>query len=192
MSTWCSTGAATRRCSRADVRDRVVRIGSAGKTFSVTGWKVGYVTADAKLIAPIARAHQFVTFTTPPALQSAVAFGLRLPDSYYDGLRSALETRRDVLVEGLRAIGFHVGDVDATYFAVASASRFDDSGDDAEFCRRLTLQAGVTAVPISAFYGDRDVKSHVRFCFAKQRETLESALERLSRWSRRAGLRAAS
>jgi len=175
-----------------EVRDRVVRIGSAGKTFSVTGWKVGYVTADAKLIAPIARAHQFVTFTTPPALQSAVAFGLSLPDSYYDGLRSTLAERRDFLVEGLRDIGFDVGDVGATYFAVAGASRFDVADDDAEFCRRLTLQAGVTAVPISAFYGERDVKSHIRFCFAKKRETLEAALARLARWSRRTGLRAAS
>ncbi len=175
-----------------EVRDRVVRIGSAGKTFSVTGWKVGYVTADARLIAPIARAHQFVTFTTPPALQSAVAFGLSLPDSYYDGLRSTLAERRDFLVEGLRDIGFDVGDVGATYFAVAGASRFDVADDDAEFCRRLTLQAGVTAVPISAFYGERDVKSHIRFCFAKKRETLEAALARLARWSRRTGLRAAS
>lgn len=175
-----------------EVRDRVVRIGSAGKTFSVTGWKVGYVTADAKLIAPIAKAHQFVTFTTPPALQNAVAFGLSLPESYFLGLQSALQERRDFLVEGLRGIGFDVGHVGATYFAVAGASRFDGAGDDAEFCRLLTLQAGVTAVPISAFYGERDVKSHIRFCFAKKRETLETALDRLTRWSGRAGLRAAS
>ncbi len=175
-----------------EVRDRVVRIGSAGKTFSVTGWKVGYVMADAKLIAPIARAHQFVTFTTPPALQSAVAFGLRLPDSYYDGLRAALETRRDFLVAGLRNVGFDVGDVGATYFAVAGASRFDPANDDAEFCRRLTREAGVTAVPISAFFGARDVRSHIRFCFAKKRETLEAALARLERWSERPEPRAAS
>jgi N-succinyldiaminopimelate aminotransferase len=136
-----------------EARDRVVRIGSAGKTFSVIGWKVGYVTADAKLMAPIVRAHQFVTFTTPPALQSAVAFGLSLPDAYYEGLRTALQARRDFLVRGLRAIGFDVGDVGATIFAVAGVSRFDDAGDDAEFCRRLTLQAGVAAVPIFAFYG---------------------------------------
>ena len=175
-----------------EVRDRVVRIGSAGKTFSVTGWKVGYVTADARLIAPIARAHQFVTFTTPPALQSAAALGLRLPDLYFLGLKTALQERRDFLVDGLRGIGFDVGDVSATYFAVAGASRFDRAADDGEFCRRLTLEAGVTAVPISAFYGERDVKSHIRFCFAKKRETLQAALERLARWSERAGLRAAS
>ncbi|RBP04148.1 aspartate/methionine/tyrosine aminotransferase [Roseiarcus fermentans] len=178
--------------AQPDVRDRVVRIGSAGKTFSVTGWKVGYVTADAKLLAPIARAHQFVTFTTPPALQAAAAFGLRLPDSYYHGLRTALEARRDVLVDGLRDIGFAVGDVGATYFAVAAASRFDPAGDDAEFCLRLTREAGVAAVPISAFYGERDVRSHIRFCFAKTRETLDEALARLARWSRREGRGSAS
>ena len=75
---------------------------------------------------------------------------------------------------------------------MAGASRFDIAGDDAEFCRRLTLQAGVTAVPISAFYGERDVRSHIRFCFAKKRETLAAALDRLTRWSARTGLRTAS
>lgn len=175
-----------------DVRDRIVRIGSAGKTFSVTGWKVGYVTADAKLLAPISRAHQFITFTTPPALQAAVAFGLRLPDSYFLGLRRALQDRRDIVVSGLRAIGFDVGEVDATYFAVADASRLDADGDDVAFCRRLTREAGVTAVPISAFYGQGDVRSHIRFCFAKRSETLAEALARLAQWRDRAGLKEAS
>jgi N-succinyldiaminopimelate aminotransferase len=175
-----------------EVRDRVVRIGSAGKTFSVTGWKVGYVTADPKLLAPIIRAHQFITFTTPPALQTAVAYGLRLPSAYFAGLQSALQERRDLLVDGLRTVGFDVGNVSATYFAVAGAGAFDEHVDDFEFCRRLTLEAGVTAVPISSFYGGRDVRSHIRFCFAKQRETLTSALSRLAAWRDRAGLRAAS
>ena len=170
-----------------DVRDRVVRIGSAGKTFSVTGWKVGYVTADAKLLAPISRAHQFITFTTPPALQTAVAFGLRLPDDYFLGLRAALQQRRDFVVAGLRDIGFEVGEVDATYFAVVDASPFDRDGDDVKFCERLTREAGVTAVPISAFYGQGQVRSHIRFCFAKRSETLAQALERLATWRARLG-----
>ncbi len=169
-----------------EVRDRVVRIGSAGKTFSVTGWKVGYVTADARLLAPIIRAHQFVTFTTPPALQAAVAFGLRLPSQYFDGLRTALEERRNLLADGLGEIGFDVGDVAATYFAVAGVEAFDAGVDDYEFCRRLTLEAGVTAVPLSSFYGDRSVRSHIRFCFAKKRETLDAALARLAAWRERA------
>ena len=169
-----------------EVRDRVVRIGSAGKTFSVTGWKVGYVTADARLLAPIIRAHQFVTFTTPPALQAAVAFGLRLPSQYFDGLKTALEERRDLLVDGLREIGFDVGDVAATYFAVAGVERFDAGADDYEFCRRLTREAGVTAVPLSSFYADHCVRSQIRFCFAKKRETLDAALARLGAWRERA------
>ncbi|WP_083198272.1 aminotransferase [Pararhizobium polonicum] len=179
-----------------ELRDRVVRIGSAGKTFSVTGWKVGYVTADAKLLAPIARAHQFVTFTTPPALQAAVAVGLRLPDTYFQSLKTDLELRRNVLVDGLRAAGFTVADAASTYFAIADISSFDADGDDLAFSRRLTLEAGVTPVPISSFYGARDVTSHVRFCFAKKIETLEEAVKRLSRWrenqGRDQGLKAAS
>jgi len=165
-----------------EIRDRVVRIGSAGKTFSVTGWKVGYVTADAKLLAPIARAHQYVTFTTPPALQTAVAHGLSLPDAYFDGLRADLQARRDLLVGGLRSAGFEVADVPATYFAVAAIGDLDASGDDLAFCRRLTLEAGVTAVPVSSFYGARDVRSHIRFCFAKTEATLTEAVRRLEAW----------
>ena len=174
------------------IRDRVVRIGSAGKSFSVTGWKVGYVTADAKLLQPIARAHQYITFTTPPALQVAVAAGLNLPDSYFTGLRAALAERRDLLVGGLRQAGFQIADVPATYFAVANISDLDPDGDDLAFSRRLTLEAGVTPVPISSFYGARDVKSHVRFCFAKKAETLLDAVDRLHRWREGDRWRAAS
>lgn len=174
------------------IRDRVVRIGSAGKSFSVTGWKVGYVTADAKLLEPIARAHQYVTFTTPPALQAAVAAGLNLPDSYFSSLRAALAERRDLLVGGLRQAGFQIADVPATYFAVADIRDLDPAGDDLAFSRRLTLEAGVTPVPISSFYGDRDIRSHVRFCFAKKQETLVEAIDRLRRWREGDGWRAAS
>jgi len=174
------------------IRDRVVRIGSAGKSFSVTGWKVGYVTADAKLLQPIARAHQYLTFTTPPALQVAVAAGLNLPDSYFTGLRAALAERRDLLVGGLRQAGFQIADVPATYFAVANISDLDPDGDDLAFSRRLTLEAGVTPVPISSFYGARDVRSHVRFCFAKKAETLLDAIDRLRRWREGDRWRAAS
>lgn len=175
-----------------DIRDRVVRIGSAGKSFSVTGWKVGYVTASAKLLAPIARAHQYVTFTTPPALQAAVAVGLSLPDGYFINLRETLAARRDLLLSGLRGAGFEIADVPATYFAVADISALDPDGDDLAFSRRLTLEAGVTPVPVSSFYGERDVKSHVRFCFAKKQETLSEAVYRLGQWSAKQNWRTAS
>ncbi|MBI5132706.1 MAG: aminotransferase [Rhodopseudomonas palustris] len=175
-----------------DVRDRVVRIGSAGKTFSVTGWKVGYVTADPKLLGPIAKAHQFVTFTTPPALQSAVAYGLNLPDSYFEGLRRDMTWRRDLLVDGLRGAGYSVGDVAATYFAVVATDGLPEFGDDFALARRLTREAGVTAIPISAFYDARDVHSHIRFCFAKSADTLQEAVSRLARWRETLRWKAAS
>lgn len=164
------------------LRDRVVRIGSAGKTFSVTGWKVGYLTACPKLVSVIARAHQFVTFTTPPALQAAVATGLAFPDSYFAGLRQELQRRRDFLVAALRATGFVVDDVAAAYFAIAAIGDLDPEGDDVRFAQRLTREAGVTPVPISSFYGNGDLRSHVRFCFAKRQDTLEEAVARLSAW----------
>jgi len=171
------------------LRDRVVHIGSAGKTFSVTGWKVGYVIASPDLMRPIARAHQFVTFTTPPALQAAVAMGLALPDSYFTTLRQDLQDRRDRLTGGLRSAGFKVARADATYFVVVDVAelqpaqpRADDGAADFAFCLRLTREARVAAVPISSFYGNRDVTTHIRFCFAKRMETLDAAVARLADW----------
>jgi aspartate/methionine/tyrosine aminotransferase len=166
----------------ADVRDRVVRIGSAGKTFSVTGWKIGYIMADARLLTPIARAHQFVTFTTPPALQVAVAAGLRFPDAYFTKLRTDLEQRRDFLVEGLQGLGFDARPASGSYFIVSGFDRLDGRGDDFAFCRRLTEEAGVTAVPLSAFFFGQELRSHIRFCFAKTPATLEAAIGRLAAW----------
>jgi len=168
--------------SFAKVRDRVARIGSAGKTFSVTGWKVGYVMADAKLLSPIARAHQFVTFTTPPALQAAVAAGLNLPDTYFENLKQALRARRDFLTDGLNKLGFKIRPAPATYFAVADITALDSDGDDLAFCRRMVEEAGVAAIPLSAFYANRDLNGHIRFCFAKQPDTLARALQKLAVW----------
>jgi aspartate/methionine/tyrosine aminotransferase len=165
-----------------DVRDRVVRIGSAGKSFSVTGWKIGYVMAEARLLTPIARAHQFVTFTTPPALQAAVAVGLGMPDAYFAGLKTTLAARRDFLVAGLNGAGFAAQPAAGAYFAIASIGGLDDAGDDLAFCRKMTIDAGVTAVPLSAFFSGRELSSHIRFCFAKTQATLDEAVTRLSAW----------
>ncbi len=133
-----------------------------------------------------------MTFTTPPALQSAVAVGLNLPDSYFLNLRKTLANRRDLLVSGLRQAGFDVADVPATYFAVADISSLDPKSDDLAFARHLTLAAGVTPVPVSSFYGARNVTSHVRFCFAKSESTLKDAVQRLTRWRAGETLEAAS
>ncbi|WP_294535370.1 aminotransferase [uncultured Rhodoblastus sp.] len=171
----------------ADVRDRVVRIGSAGKTFSVTGWKIGYVMAQAELLTPIARAHQFITFTTPPALQTAVAFGLGMPDAYFSGLKTTLEARRDFLVASLRGLGFEARPASGAYFTIAKTGLLDKDGDDLAFCRRMTVEAGVAAVPLSAFFSGRDLQGYIRFCFAKTRPTLEQATARLAAWRDRGG-----
>ncbi|KAB0537378.1 aminotransferase [Pseudochrobactrum saccharolyticum] len=168
--------------SLPEIRDRVVRIGSAGKSFSLTGWKVGYIIADAQLLKVISRVHQYMTFTTPPALQAAVAVGLNLPDSYFTGLREELAKRRDYLDAGLREAGFNIASAPATYFAVADISDLDKDGDDLAFSQRLTREAGVTPVPVSSFYSERNITSHVRFCFAKKLDTLETAINRLRDW----------
>lgn len=167
--------------------DRTIRIGSAGKTFSVTGWKIGYASAAPHLAAAVAKAHQFVTFTTPPALQIAVAAGLEFPDSFFREFRADLQSRRDLLVGALRQAGFDAADVAATYFTVAPINDLNGEGDDFAFCQRLVREAGVAAVPLSSFYGDRSIRSHVRFCFAKRAETLTEAADRLALW--RAGAR---
>ena len=162
--------------------ERTIRIGSAGKTFSLTGWKVGYVTAPEALLQPIAKAHQFVTFTTPPNLQKAVAFGLRKGDDYYRSLSGELEAKRDRLANGLARLGFDMVACEGTYFVTADIRPLQLGDDDVTVCRRLTLEAGVTAVPVSAFYESDPPTHFVRFCFSKRDEVLDEALARLERF----------
>jgi aspartate/methionine/tyrosine aminotransferase len=164
------------------MRERTARIGSAGKTFSLTGWKVGYVTAAPALLDPIIKAHQFTTFTTPPGLQKAVAYGLAKDDSYYAGLSGDLEVKRDRFAAGLAAIGFAVVPCAGTYFITADARPVGVDEDDVSACRRLTSEAGVTAVPVSAFYQSDAPRNFVRFCFSKRDAVLDGALDRLARW----------
>ncbi|OUR77065.1 aminotransferase [Alphaproteobacteria bacterium 46_93_T64] len=163
--------------------DRTVRIGSAGKTFSLTGWKVGYITGADELIAKIAKAHQFVTFTTPPALQNAVAFGLNKDDLFYEDLRISMQSKRDFFKNGLRAIGFEAADCDGTYFLNVDISSIGFEGTDEEFCRLITTEAGVAAVPVSAFYASEGAKTNfVRFCFCKREDVLQDAIHRLEKF----------
>jgi N-succinyldiaminopimelate aminotransferase len=165
------------------MRERTVRIGSAGKTFSVTGWKVGYITASAEAMKPIAKTHQFLTFTTPPNLQWGAATGLRLDDGYYSNLASDLQRKRDRLSAGLADIGFGLLPAHGTYFVTTDFRALGFNGSDEDFCRHITVEAGVTAVPVSAFYDDPNVAPRhlVRFCFCKHDHTLDAALERLER-----------
>ncbi len=167
------------------MRERCVRIGSAGKTFSLTGWKVGYLTAPEHLLQPISKAHQFLVFTTAPNLQRAVAFGLGQEDGYFDGLRDTMQAKRDRLSTALTGIGLEPAVCQGTYFLFVDAKRFLKPGeDDQGSCRRLVTEAGVAAVPVSAFYQDRTTAptDFIRFCFAKRDAVLDGAVERLAHY----------
>lgn len=163
------------------MRDRVVRIGSAGKTFSLTAWKIGYVTAPKHLLGPIAKAHQFVTFTTPPDLQLAVAKGLCLGDDYFETFAAGLQAKRDRLRDGLIRLGFEVLACEGTYFLTTDVTPLGIA-DDREACLTMTREAGVAAVPVSAFYASDPPTNYIRFCFCKRDEVLDEALNRLERW----------
>lgn len=160
------------------MRERTVKIGSAGKIFSLTGWKVGFVMAAPRLMRGLAKAHQFLTFTTPPNLQAAVAYGLGKEDSYYEGMRADFARARDRLADGLTGLGFRVLPSAGTYFLNLDIAPLGES-DDVAFCERLVREHGVAAIPVSAFYAHRPVRTIVRFCFAKRDDTLDRALERL-------------
>jgi N-succinyldiaminopimelate aminotransferase len=167
------------------MRERTVKVGSAGKIFNLTGWKVGFVCAAPPLMRVLAKAHQYITFTTPPNLQAAVAYGLGKDDSYFEGLRRDLQRSRDRFTAGLRTLGFDVIPSQGTYFLNIDIAPLGET-DDVAFCERLVLDHGVAAIPVSAFYAERAVRNVVRFCFAKKDATLDAALERLAGLRRRA------
>ena len=162
------------------MRERCLKIGSAGKIFSLTGWKVGWVIAAPALLQPVAKAHQYLTFTTPPNLQAAVAYGLGKDDGYYAGLAALLAARRDRLAAGLVRVGFDVLATGGSYFISADFRPLGFDGGDEDFCRHITAQAGVAAIPVSAFYQGKDVTCFARFCFAKTEAAIDEAVARLA------------
>lgn len=162
--------------------ERALKVGSAGKTFALTGWKIGYLSGPAHLIDAVAQVHQFNTFTTPPALQIAVADALGAPDSYFETLRSDLERKRNLLARGLGEIGFRVGEGAGTYFLTCDYSGLKLEGTPEEVCVTLTREARVAAIPLSAFYRSGDCGPYIRFCFCKADHTLNEALQRLRRF----------
>jgi aspartate/methionine/tyrosine aminotransferase len=167
--------------SRPGMRQRSLKIGSAGKTFSLTGWKVGLVVGPPELIRVVSRAHQFLTFTTPPNLQTAVAFGLGKSDAYFAELQLELQRRHDRLANGLRALDLEVLPSQGSYFLSFDIRSTGFQGDDVAFCRHLIEKVGVAAIPISAFYEEEPVKHLARLCFVKQDAVLDAALERLGK-----------
>jgi N-succinyldiaminopimelate aminotransferase len=165
------------------MRERTVKVGSAGKIFSLTGWKVGFVCAAAPILKVLAKAHQYVTFTTPPNLQAAVAHGLMKDDSYFTGMRADFQRSRDRLAAGLASLGFEVLPAAGTYFLNIDIAPTGMS-DDVTFSKHLVSRHGVATIPVSAFYAEGHVRNVVRFCFAKKDSTIDGALERLERMVR--------
>ncbi len=161
--------------------ERCLRIGSAGKTFSVTGFRIGYVTGPAPLITATLKAHQHLAYTTPAPLQNAVADALAMGDDYYAAFRISMQGKRDRLAAGLRAAGFSVSPCEGTYFLTVDITSVGRD-DDAEFCREITERAKVAAVPLSAFYhpAQSDApRRYARFCFCKKPDVLDEAAARL-------------
>ncbi|GGS52521.1 aminotransferase [Streptomyces cinerochromogenes] len=161
------------------MRERTVSIGSAGKTFSFTGWKVGWVTAAPELVGAVRSAKQFLTYVASGPFQYAVAEALALPDSYFEEFRRSMLVRRDILAEGLAAAGFEVFRPAGTYFVTTDIRPLGEK-DGFAFCRALPERAGVVAIPNAVFYDDREAGApFVRFAFCKREEVLREAAERL-------------
>ncbi len=161
---------------------RCLRIGSAGKTFSLTGWKIGYVSGPPALIELVAKAHQNLTFATAPNLQRAVAYGLAKPDDYFHSLAGDLAARRELMASGLARLGFTTLASGGSYFIIADIAHLGFPGDDFAFCRAITEQAGVAAIPVGAFYAANPPTHYIRFAFCKQPAVLQEALARLQGW----------
>lgn len=161
------------------MRERTVTISSGGKTFSFTGWKIGWVTGTPELVTAVRTAKQFLTYVSGGPFQYAIAAGLALPDAFYTDLTANLHRKRDLLASGLRTAGFEVFVPHGTYFISTDIAPLGET-DGLAFCRSLPHRCGVVAVPNVVFYDDQPAgRSQVRFAFCKRDEVLEDAAERL-------------
>ena len=160
---------------------RTIKIGSAGKIFSLTGWKVGWMVAAPALAATVAHAHQFLTFSTAPNLQSAVAFGLDEGDSWLEPMRRRFTRARDRMTEGLRGAGFTVLDAQATYFLCVDLAASGIAVDDESFAAAAVERAGVAVVPLSAFAEQDPSRTLVRLCFGKKDETIDAGVAAMAK-----------
>jgi N-succinyldiaminopimelate aminotransferase len=175
------------------MRERTLVVGSAGKTFNVTGWKIGWISGPAPLVSAVRTAKQFLTYVNGGPFQPAVAAGLALPDEYFAGVAKDLQYRRDVLVQGLQAAGLPVISPEATYFATVDVRPVQPDGDGLAFCRSLPERAGVVAVPTVVFYAPEHAhlgRHLVRFAFCKSDEVLGVAVRRLAGLGGKGGGRA--
>ncbi|MGW5370521.1 pyridoxal phosphate-dependent aminotransferase [Streptomyces sp. NPDC004009] len=161
------------------MRERTVTIGSAGKTYSFTGWKVGWVTAAPPLVSAVRSAKQFLTYVASGPFQYAVAEALALPDAYFEAFRQDMQAKRDILAAGLAEAGFKVYDTAGTYFITTDIRPLGET-DGFAFCRSLPERAGVVAIPNAVFYDHREQGApFVRFAFCKRASVLEEAVSRL-------------
>lgn len=167
--------------SDARLRTRCVKIGSAGKMFAMTGWKVGFLCATPPLTDIMAKAHQFLTFTTPPNLQRAAAHGLAFRDEYFAAMRADFQRSRDRLAQGLNDAGFATLPARGTYFLNVDLRASGVAADDHTFALRAVRECGVAVIPLSAFYSHGDENGLIRLCFAKRDETLDRGIERLAK-----------
>jgi len=164
-----------------DMTGRTIKVGSAGKIFSLTGWKVGWIVAAPELAAVAARAHQFLTFSTAPNLQAAVAFGLDEGDAWIQPMRDRFQRARDRMTDGLRGAGYTVLDATSTYFLCVDLEASGLPVDDEAFAAAAVEQAGVAVVALSAF-AERDPPHHlVRLCFGKKDETIDAGVAAMAR-----------
>jgi len=161
--------------------ERTIKVGSAGKIFSLTGWKVGWIVADAELATMAARAHQFLTFATAPNLQAAVAFGLDEGDAWLDPMRARFQRARDRMTAGLRDAGFAVLDATSTYFLCIDLAASGVSVDDEAFASAAVEGAGVAVVPLSPFAEREPPRGLVRLCFGKKDETIDAGVAAMAK-----------
>ena len=174
------TGDAPHVSPLAQAPERTIKIGSAGKLLALTGWKVGWVVAHAALAERVAQVHQYLTFTTPPPLQVAVATGLALPDAWYDAGRARFVRARDRLAAALSAGGWHLLPSHGSYFLMADLAASGIAMGDRTFCEAAVVDPGVAAIPLSAFMPDGAETPFVRLCFAKSDAVLDEGARRLN------------
>jgi N-succinyldiaminopimelate aminotransferase len=166
------------------MRDRTVSISSAGKTFSFTGWKIGWVTASAELVAAVTSVKQFLTYVSGGPFQYAIAEALGMPDAYFAGISADLRGKRDLLCAGLAEARFEVYAPAGTYFVTTDIRQLGET-DGVSFCRELPHRAGVVAIPSAVFYDDPEAgRTQVRFAFCKRTEVLQEALARITEWAK--------
>ncbi len=158
--------------------ERTLRVGSSGKMFSLTGWKVGWVSGPGDLMRAVANAHQFITFTTSPALQLGIAYALEHEMKFTLDLTKELQAKRNILAQGIEKLGFRLLPCEGTYFLTTDISGLTNESDR-DFCERVVREAGVALIPLSPFFAEGKPDNLVRFAFCKKREVIEAAVARL-------------